>query len=130
MSATELIQALADGKLTLAQFAELLALALRLEALIATELPARLRQLREERDWSQADLARRLGVSQSYVAGLESGRNPGVAPELRQKLAVVILRNPVADKLEELIAAGLDPVEMQHELAALLAASDESETND
>ena len=34
----------------------------------------RLRVLRAERDWSQAQLAERLGVSQPHIAKLEAGR--------------------------------------------------------
>jgi putative transcriptional regulator len=34
----------------------------------------RLRVLRAERDWSQADLARRLGVSRQTVNALETGK--------------------------------------------------------
>jgi putative transcriptional regulator len=34
----------------------------------------RLRSLRAERDWSQADLAERLGVSRQTVNAIETGR--------------------------------------------------------
>ena len=34
----------------------------------------RLRVLRAERDWSQAELARRLGVSRQTVNAIETGR--------------------------------------------------------
>jgi putative transcriptional regulator len=35
----------------------------------------RLRVLRAERDWTQADLAQRLGVSRQTVNAIETGRN-------------------------------------------------------
>jgi putative transcriptional regulator len=44
----------------------------------------RLRVLRAERDWSQADLATRLGVSRQTVNAIETGRNdPSLALAFR-----------------------------------------------
>ena len=40
---------------------------------IKLALARRLRQLREEQHWTQAELARRVGSSQSRVAKMESG---------------------------------------------------------
>jgi putative transcriptional regulator len=40
----------------------------------------RLRVLRAERDWSQADLAARLGVSRQTVNAIETGRNDPSLP--------------------------------------------------
>ena len=39
-----------------------------------------LRVLRAERDWSQADLAKRLGVSRQTVNALETGRHDPSLP--------------------------------------------------
>ena len=39
----------------------------------------RVRQLREDRSWTQEALAERVGLDRSYVAGIEAGlRNPSV----------------------------------------------------
>jgi transcriptional regulator with XRE-family HTH domain len=47
-------------------------------------------KVRVDRGWTQADLAQRLGVSQSYVAKLEGGRNISVRKlgELFRKLGL------------------------------------------
>ena len=37
-------------------------------------MKSRLRDLRAQRDWSQADLAERLGVSRQTVNAIETGR--------------------------------------------------------
>ena len=38
---------------------------------------SRLRMLRQERDWTQAEMAHRLGLDRSYVGEIEQGkRNP------------------------------------------------------
>lgn len=41
-----------------------------------------MRSLREHNGWSQAELARRLGVTKSAVARLESGSTAPTLPEL------------------------------------------------
>jgi putative transcriptional regulator len=48
----------------------------------------RLKVLRAERDWSQADLAQRLGVSRQTVNALETGRYDPSLP-LAFKIAAV-----------------------------------------
>ncbi|MBN8529648.1 MAG: helix-turn-helix transcriptional regulator [Caulobacterales bacterium] len=48
----------------------------------------RLKVLRAERDWSQADLANRLGVSRQTVNALETGRYDPSLP-LAFKIAAV-----------------------------------------
>jgi putative transcriptional regulator len=37
--------------------------------------PMRLKALREERGWSQATFAEKVGVSREYIARLETGRH-------------------------------------------------------
>jgi len=51
----------------------------------------RLKVLRAERDWSQADLAQRLGVSRQTVNALERGKSAPSLP-LAFKLAEVFTR--------------------------------------
>jgi putative transcriptional regulator len=51
-------------------------------------LKNRLRVLRAERDWSQADLAERLGVSRQTVNAIETGRSSPSLP-LAFKIAKV-----------------------------------------
>lgn len=38
------------------------------------ELRKRLKELREKRGWSQRDLASRLGLTQTHISGIESGK--------------------------------------------------------
>ena len=58
-----------------------------------------LRSLRQQHGWSQAELARRAGVTDAYVAQLETGtrRNPSL--EVLQRLAKA-LKVPVTDLLQ------------------------------
>jgi putative transcriptional regulator len=42
--------------------------------MVALPLKSRLRVLRGERDWSQADLAQKLGVSRQTVNAIETGK--------------------------------------------------------
>ena len=42
--------------------------------MVEISLKSRLRALRAERDWSQADLAHRLGVSRQTVNAIETGK--------------------------------------------------------
>ena len=59
-----------------------------------------LRQLREERDWTQADLALRLEVSRQTVNALEAGRYDPSLP-LAFKIARLFRR-----KIEEIFSDG------------------------
>lgn len=38
------------------------------------EMRTRLKELREKRDWSQRDLAGQLGLTQTHISGIESGK--------------------------------------------------------
>lgn len=53
-----------------------------------------LRKVRKERGWTQADLAARLGLSQTYVALLERGHRP-VPAKLARKAVRALRLNPV-----------------------------------
>lgn len=52
-----------------------------------------LREARESRRWTQADLAARLDVSQGYVSLLETGRRP-LASRLRRRVTRVLALSP------------------------------------
>lgn len=51
-------------------------------------LKERIRELRKNKGWGQKELASRVGVTQSTVAGWESGRHE-VTPTNRKKLCLV-----------------------------------------
>ncbi len=47
--------------------------------LLLRGLGARVRQCREEREWTQEDLSARSELDRSYIAGIEAGlRNPSI----------------------------------------------------
>lgn len=51
----------------------------RRKAPLLRRLGWRIRQLREERNWTQESLAEKVGLDRSYIAGIEAGlRNPSV----------------------------------------------------
>jgi transcriptional regulator with XRE-family HTH domain len=58
-----------------------------------------LKQLREEKDLSQRDLATRAGVTQAYVAQLEAGEKKNPSLDVLKKLARA-LGVPVGELLE------------------------------
>lgn len=58
-----------------------------------------LRKLREQKGWSQEDLAEESGLHRTYISGLERGiRNPTI--EIIQKIAIALRIIP-ADLLRE-----------------------------
>lgn len=63
-------------------------------ARLAFDLGRRVRELRQQRGWSQAELARAAGMTQSAVARCEAG---GTVPTL-----------PVLDRLADALDADLD----------------------
>jgi len=69
---------------------------------IKLDLARRLRELREERNWTQAELARQVGSSQSRVAKMEAA-DPTVSVDLL---------------VRSLLAAGTD----RHELGRVVGA--------
>ena len=52
-----------------------------------TPLTLRIRELREVKDWSQAELARRSGVDQAIISRLESGETQSINLPNLEKLA-------------------------------------------
>src|SRR5579859_1333126 len=67
-----------------------------------------LRSARQERGWTQAEAGARLGVSQTYVALLETGRRR-VPADLARKAVRVLRLNPALLPLsEELVATSGD----------------------
>ncbi len=59
-----------------------------------TPLTLRIRELREVKDWSQAELARRSGVDQAIISRLESGETQSVNLPNLEKLAKALRCDP------------------------------------
>lgn len=49
----------------------------------------RLRLLRDRQGWSQSELARRSGVSQTYISELEAGKKQPTVPIVRRLAAAL-----------------------------------------
>jgi XRE family transcriptional regulator of biofilm formation len=61
-------------------------------------LATRIRKLREAKGMSQSDLAGKVGVTQAYIASLESGARKNPSLDIIRKLAKV-LKTDVANLL-------------------------------
>jgi putative transcriptional regulator len=59
-----------------------------------TPITLRLRDLRRTRGWSQSELARRSGVSQSVISRLENGVTEAVSFENLERLAGALECDP------------------------------------
>lgn len=59
-----------------------------------TPLTLRIRELREVKDWSQAELARRSGVDQAIISRLESGETQSINFPNLEKLAKALRCDP------------------------------------
>lgn len=59
-----------------------------------TPLVLRVREQREQKGWSQAELARRAGVAQSMISRLERGQLQSVHLPTLEKLARVLGCDP------------------------------------
>lgn len=59
-----------------------------------TPIALRLRELRDVRGWSQAELARRSGVNQSIISRLENGDTRSVSFENLERLAAAVACDP------------------------------------
>lgn len=74
------------------------------------------KKARKEKGWSQCDVAKRLGVSQTYVVFLESDKRP-FTPELARKAVTLLKMNPSALPLEP--RASTDNDGLTRQLSAL-----------
>ncbi len=54
----------------------------------------RVRELREQRGWSQAEVARRAGVRQATLSAIERGETKGVDFETLERLALAFEAHP------------------------------------
>lgn len=54
----------------------------------------RTRELREQRGWSQAELARRAGVRQATLSAIENAQTTGVDFETLERLALALEVHP------------------------------------
>ena len=59
-----------------------------------TPITLRVRELRQARDWSQRELARRAGVQQVTISLIENNRTKGVDFETLEKLARALEVDP------------------------------------
>lgn len=59
-----------------------------------TPLTLRIRELREVKDWSQAELARRSGVDQAIISRLERGETQSINLPNLEKLAKALGCDP------------------------------------
>jgi transcriptional regulator with XRE-family HTH domain len=53
-------------------------------------LGARIKRIREDRQWSQAELSRRSGVRQALISELESGKKRDTAGGILKRLALTL----------------------------------------
>ena len=61
-----------------------------------TPIAIRVRELREQRGWSQADLCRESGIRQATLSAIENGRTKGIDFETLEKLAKALEVHPAA----------------------------------
>lgn len=80
-----------------------------------TSLPNKIINLRESKDWSQAELARRLDVNKSVMNRIESGERKVSSDELKKLSDIfdvstdyLLGRTDVKEKSPTLVAAHLD----------------------
>jgi transcriptional regulator with XRE-family HTH domain len=85
-----------------------------------TMLPKALKAARNDRDWTETDAARRLGMSQSYLAMLERGQRK-VTPRLARKFKRVYGLSPTVLAMPEVFEPRLEMTseELAKEVAAL-----------
>ena len=58
------------------------------------EITIRLRELREQRGWSQSEVARQAGVRQATLSAIENGENKGIDFETLKRLAEAFDTHP------------------------------------
>ena len=54
----------------------------------------RVRELREQRGWSQSEVARRAGVRQATLSAIERGKTEGIDFETLERLAIAFDTHP------------------------------------
>ncbi len=54
----------------------------------------RVRELREQRGWTQSEVARRAGVRQATLSAMESGKTKGIDLETLKRLALAFDTHP------------------------------------
>ncbi len=59
-----------------------------------TPIEIQIKELRDLRSWSQAELARRSGVGQSTVSRIEAGETSGISLGIVEKLASALGCDP------------------------------------
>jgi transcriptional regulator with XRE-family HTH domain len=77
-----------------------------------------LRAAREQRHWTQVKAAERLGVSQPYLALLETGKRE-FGPRLVRRLAKVLKLGPTVLPLREKMPGRVDPQSLAQQFASL-----------
>jgi len=77
-----------------------------------------LKQTRRQRGWTQEEAALRLGVSQSYLALLESGKRE-FGPKLARKAVNVLKLSPMVLPPSEHLALRVKPQNLAQQLASL-----------
>ena len=59
-----------------------------------TPIEIQIKELRDLKSWSQAELARRSGVGQSSVSRIEAGETSGISLGIVEKLAKALRCDP------------------------------------
>ena len=72
---------------------------------VRKQLGARVRALREARDWSQEELAERAGLHRTYVSAVERGvRNPTVTVMARMAAALGVSLAVLVEGISEIVS--------------------------
>ncbi len=58
------------------------------------EITIRVRELRDQRGWSQSEVARRAGVRQATLSAIENGDTKGIDFETLERLALAFDTHP------------------------------------
>lgn len=102
------------------------------QRVLPSELRLALREAREQRGWSQRELANRLGLTQRHISAIESGK---IVPRYDTLLELVRILNhdllmvprPLVPAVRSLIRDHLQADRHEGEEKALYAATDEDE---
>ncbi|WP_010677017.1 helix-turn-helix domain-containing protein [Bacillus timonensis] len=89
----------------------------------------RIREMRDERKWSQAKLAEEAGISENYISDIENNARPGASLGMYKKIAdalgislpQLLLDNDVSDVLDSIILLLADrPLDVQENVLELI----------